>query len=239
MKVQPALKKCTQRLPAEFESDLKTVQYEPEMLLAIGKYATLDSSLPRELKNACVESFALHCRALILLLYGHLDKIEANGEVEKFAPRRDTDVLAVDFNREWESKYRPPTKVLVDSKRQADKHVAHITIDRRGVNQPGSEKESVWRIGDAVEAIRAAFLAFVENAENVDAAALATMRELVARATTTTTPAGSREAVAPPAAWPEVPRALLCGKTEPPAVLPNPIPQLAWAGRNSHGEDET
>lgn len=235
MKLQEeALRKRKPRTPAQLESDSKTVRYELEMLLEIAEeYAKCRSSLSRVVNNVFVESFAVHCRALVHFLYGHLDRIEAGAEKETFTCSRDNDVLAYDFDSDWASQYWKPTGVLVESKRQADKHVAHITTNRREVNQPGSGTESIWKIGDAAEAIKAAFREFLKGAANLDPEARAIMNKLVNPQMTTTTPTTT------PTAGPHPPTraqgqsapVLHSGRTAPSAVPP-------MAGFHPYGRTE-
>ncbi len=145
MKPQADIYQRQQRPQSELHSDSKTVRYELEMLIGVADgFSDPHVQADVVVRNAFVESFAVHCRALILFLFGHLDEITANANTVGFARARSTDVLAFDFHRKWDQSYQPPTAIMVDAKVQADKHVAHITIDRRELNQTGSPKESVW-----------------------------------------------------------------------------------------------
>jgi hypothetical protein len=141
------------RSQTELQCDAKTVRYELNMLLSIADAYAGTPETATVQRNALVESFAIHCRAMLFFLFGHLDEIVANGVREGFAKPREGDVLAFDFNRAWDSTCPPPTEVLVLAKRQADKHVAHITTGRRAMNQPGSNVESVWRLGEVAREI--------------------------------------------------------------------------------------
>lgn len=148
MSTRSELSRRPRRSQDDLRSDSKTVRYELEMLLAVVEsYANVNLSSQVVLKNALIESFALHCRAMIFFLFGHLNTMVAGDDNEKFGSLQPTDVLAYDFYPEWPN-FPSPTKVLLRAKRQADKYVAHITIERREVNQPGSRDESVWLLGE-------------------------------------------------------------------------------------------
>jgi hypothetical protein len=133
------------RLPSELVSDSKTLRYEIDMLLgAAAMYTPNTTNVALKVKNnAAIESFALHCRSLIFFFYAHQRTISDGSNSESFCVRPN-DVLAVDFDPGWTSRCPTVTSVLVSAKRQADKHIAHITTERRDVNQSGSAKRSVW-----------------------------------------------------------------------------------------------
>jgi hypothetical protein len=171
-----------QRQPCELHSDSKTVRYELENLVGLAINYSSDGKDNPYRNNAYVEAFALHCRALIYFLYGHLDEIEANGEKAKFSGLRDNDVLAWDFHRQWDQECPSAKAILVESKWRADKHVAHITTERREVNQSGGQVESVWMLSDATSAICDVMDCFLSKApaQNFDASALQIMQDRIA-----------------------------------------------------------
>ena len=94
---------------------------------------------------------------------------------------RETDILAYDFYPSWLSECPMPTVEMSKAKWQADKHVAHITEARRGVNQPGTGRESVWQIGVAIDEIGKTMTMFLERApsNNFDPTELRLMLERV------------------------------------------------------------
>jgi hypothetical protein len=198
MQIDPT-KRPSRSLP-DLHSDSKTVRYELENLIGIATEFSpdwADKNLIRN--NAYIEAFAIHCRALILFIYGHLDGIAANGKTSRFPGIRDNDVVAYDFYRSWDSECPAPTELMVSSKFQADKHVAHITTERREVNQSGSAKESVWNIGNAASEISTIMAHFLAKAPagNFDPAEL---RRMNASLAAVRTPAVSNRvySVAPP-----------------------------------------
>jgi hypothetical protein len=181
MSTSPRLKKRRSRSPSDLRRDSRTVCYELDNLIAIARQYSPDyAETDRIRNNAYIESFAIHCRALIFFLYGHQGQVAANGRTEGFSLPRDTDVLAWDFHQLWEIECPEPDAVLVDSKQKADKYVAHITTLRRDVNQPGSEKSSVWRLSEATSAICKVMECFIDAVppDNFDAEA---MRIITAR----------------------------------------------------------
>lgn len=169
------------RSQTELQSDSKTVRYELKMLIRLAQGFSAIQANPIA-RSAYIESFAVHCRALIFFLYGHLDEITACGKTEKFARVRDNDVFAIDYHHGWDKDCPPPTGMIVQSKWQADKHVAHIITDRREVNQSGSTKESVWNLSDAVSAICTPFADFLTKVrpQNLDATEMRRMSDLIA-----------------------------------------------------------
>lgn len=167
----------------ELQSDSKTVQYELKMLICLAQgFSAPPIQADPIARNAYIESFAVHCRALICFLYGHLDEITAGGNTEKFARVYNNDVFAIDYHHRWADDCPQPTGLIVQSKRRADKHVAHITTDRREVNQPGSTEESVWDLSGVASAICTPFEAFLRKVppQNLDATELRRMNELIA-----------------------------------------------------------
>ena len=151
----------------QLRSDSKTLRYELEMLI----------NLPREYEshalqgritssNAVIESFAIHQRQLVFFLFGHCGAIATGNDRESFAPARRRDILACDFHPAWANECPKPTDLMIRSKRQADKHVAHIGIDRRELNQPGAPDMSVWQLREIAAEVCNVFAKFLrERAE--------------------------------------------------------------------------
>jgi hypothetical protein len=187
MKLRIDPTKRVPRLQSDLQSDSKTLRYELENLVGMAQeYSPLWGKTDPIRNNAYIEAFAVHCRALIFFLYGHLDEITANGKTERFSHNvRDNDVFAYDFHQSWGLNYPPPSEVMLDAKWQADKHVAHITTERREVNQPGSPKQSVWRLRDAASAICDVVACFLKKAptQNFGAAELLQMNNSIAAGT--------------------------------------------------------
>ncbi len=183
MKLRIDLTKRLSRLQSDLQSDSKTLRYELDQLVGVAQgFSNPSVHADRIASNAYIESFAVHCRALIYFLFGHLEEITANGKSERFAALRDSDIVAFDFHRGGDRDHTQPTEVMLQAKRQADKHVAHITTDRREANQPGSTKESVWNLSQATSAICSVLSCFLSKAPqgNFDAAELQRMYELIA-----------------------------------------------------------
>jgi len=130
-----------------------------------------------------LESFAIHCRALILFLFGHLEGLEAKGkEPQRFASGKNTvnDIFAWDYDPDWPNHCPEPSEEMYYSKLRADKHVAHITTHRRGVNQPGGG-ESIWQISAAVNDICRNMLLWLSKSpmNNLDPDQARAMNELL------------------------------------------------------------
>jgi hypothetical protein len=86
------------RDPADLRADSGTVRYELETLLAATeRYSKAEVQNDRAGMNVAVGSFAIHCRVLIVFLYGHLDEITAAGKTQGFGKKaRENDVFAYD-----------------------------------------------------------------------------------------------------------------------------------------------
>jgi hypothetical protein len=154
------------RDPAELRADSGTVRYDLDMLV-VTALRYVEAELRKDVvgKNMAVESFAIHCRAMIQFLFGHLEWIERPGKVqERFPPPRPSDVFAHDYAPDWRHDCPAPSETLGDSKWRADKHVAHVTTDRRGVNQAGTGVESVWDMHAAVNELGTVMALFVAKA---------------------------------------------------------------------------
>lgn len=101
---------------------------------------------------------------------------------ERFPPPRPTDVFAHDYHAGWWHDCPAPSQKLGESKWRADKHVAHVTTDRRGVNQAGTGIESVWDMQAAVNELGAVMALFLARAPatNLDAEELGRMKARLA-----------------------------------------------------------
>jgi hypothetical protein len=173
------------RNPVDLQADSATVRYDLDMLVeAAHRYADAEVRKDFVGMNLAVESFAIHCRAMIQFLFGHLERIEGAGNlVVGFSAPRLTDVFAHDYYLGWRNDCPAPTAILADAKWRADKHVAHITSERRGVNQPGTGIESVWPLAAVVHEIARAMSLFLSKAPeaNFDAEDLRKMKARLAQ----------------------------------------------------------
>lgn len=183
----------------ELKADFHTVLYEVKMLLSVADvYGRLGNpqslsilDISREspekttIGNALVESFAIHYRALIFFLFGHLGSISSgdrNPVTETFAQRRCNDVIALDYNERWCPECPDLCNAIVDSKRKADKEIAHITTERRNLNQSDSDVTPEWQIGSVAAEIAFHMNAFLESIPNdiIDAGSRLAMKSLLA-----------------------------------------------------------
>jgi hypothetical protein len=173
--------RTTGRSINDLRADSATVRYELEMLLDTAqRYGKALADGDRVGQNMAVESFAVHCRAMILFLFGHLEGLQAAGETDqRFAGARPNDVFAWDYFPGWQFDCSGPTDEMYHAKKRADKHVAHIVTERRGVNQPGTGVESIWDMQAAVNEIGRAMALFVSRAPaiNFDADELRKMND--------------------------------------------------------------
>src|SRR5688572_13729148 len=80
------------------------------------------------LKNALLESFTIHIRALLAFLYDD-------------QPHRN-DVIADDFVSDWSSQRPPMPKALEKAHRRVGKEIAHLTYDRLSLTQEAKR----WQI---------------------------------------------------------------------------------------------
>jgi hypothetical protein len=174
----------TARNQADLKADSGTVRYDVDMLIeAAGRCVEAERRKDVVGMNMAVESFAIHCRAVIQFLFGHLEWIERPGPVqERFPPPRPTDVFAHDYYADWRHDCPAPSQMLGDSKWRADKHVAHLTTDRRGINQEGTGIESVWDIRACVNELGTVMALFLARAPaaNFDTEELRKMRARLA-----------------------------------------------------------
>ncbi len=148
---------------ADLHADSATVRYELEMLVGVERVLASGPLGDKLVRNALTESFAIHCRSLILFLFGHLNKIVVGGAFG-ISSRWSNDVVAWDFYPEWQVECPGATDTIVDAKQQADKHVAHIVTERRGVNQPGMQPTSVWEVGAITSEVCRVFAKFLDSA---------------------------------------------------------------------------
>jgi hypothetical protein len=172
------------RLPHELQSDSRTIRYDLETLVGIALDYSPDWARTDIIRNnVYVEAFAVHCRALVFFFYGHMQEIATLHESERFSPVRDNDVIACDFCSSWEQGCPSPNWALAVAKRQTDKHVVHITIERRDVNQPGSSKSSAWELEYATSVICDVMNAFLALAprQNFDDDAFVKMKNDVSK----------------------------------------------------------
>jgi hypothetical protein len=160
----------TGRSIPRLRADSSTVRYELDMLLSTAqRYGEACAQGDSVGMNMAVESFAVHCRGLILFLFGHVEGLAAQGQKpERFSGERDTDVFAWDYHPGWRHSCPEPSEELYHAKRRADKHVAHITTDRRGVNQPGTGVESVWQLQATADELARTFARFLGGAPEVN-----------------------------------------------------------------------
>lgn len=146
--------------PGELQSDAKTLRYEFDMLIATASNLNSGRGTDTATRNALVESFAAHCRNLIFFFFAHDDAHNAG------APRSG-DILAVDFFKQdsgWIDVCPSIAKTLSDAKRSMDKEVAHITVDRRGLNQQDGPT-SDWPVGVLVLEIAGIMMTFLKHAD--------------------------------------------------------------------------
>jgi hypothetical protein len=198
-KVRKDLGNRPERSRIELQIDSRTLRYELGMLIRLAQeFYSRDVLANPIASNAFIESFAVHCRALIHFLFGHLEEATVQGEKLRFGGLRPTDVIAYDFHRTWEQDCPEPTNILVQAKHQTDKHVAHITIDRRDLNQPGSGRDSNWDLREATSAICDTVGHFLAKAQprSFDEIALRQMKTLIAEWASPTVLQASPSAVA-------------------------------------------
>jgi hypothetical protein len=147
-------------------SHSKTLEYEFKMLCAVA-HNIADGKLTGDWgsNNAHVESFAIHCRNLIFFFYAH-DTANNAGRA------RPSDILAADYfiqNADWGKACPPISAALTNAKPQADKQVAHITEERRELNQPSGPTAS-WKICGIVRDVATVTKAFLDHVpqQNID-----------------------------------------------------------------------
>jgi hypothetical protein len=165
----------------DLQADSATVRYDLDMLLATAdRYGKAEAAGDCAGQNMAVESFAIHCRALILFLFGHVEGLQAVGQSDqRFAGSRPNDVFAWDYYPGWQADCPEPAEELFHAKWRADKHVMHIVTERRGVNQAGTGRTSVWKLRDTVNEIARVMALFISKAPagNFNAEELRMMKE--------------------------------------------------------------
>lgn len=131
------------RTQTELRDDSKTLWYEFRVLRHIARILNSGGFTSDWASgNAHVESFAIHCRNLIFFFFAH-DSVHSAGSP------RSTDVLAVDFfdnPTHWDTICPRISDTLRSAKKQADKQIAHITEERRNLNQQNGPTAS-WKSG--------------------------------------------------------------------------------------------
>lgn len=160
----------------DLQSDSKTLLYEFNMLCSVASNiadGTITSNWGST--NAHVESFAVHCRNLIFFFY-------ADDPANHAGRPRDNDILAVDYFKQesdWTAIRPTISRVLVNAKPQADRQVAHITEERRELNQPSGPTAS-WHITAIVRDIASVMKPFLDHApqQNFDGNARAELLQL-------------------------------------------------------------
>jgi hypothetical protein len=106
------------RTQKELQDDSDTLFYEYEMLAKT--WIEIKDDTPRTLRNALIQSFAVHARSLISFCFDNTDN--------------PTDIFAIDYVPSWAEEMTP---FLDNAKKKANKQIAHITTERRNLNQPG------------------------------------------------------------------------------------------------------
>ena len=160
----------TPRTQAELHADSRTLLYEFDMLCGTAaQLASLDRNRQRIAYNSTMESFALHCRALVAFFFDH-------------TTRKDSDVIAADFFAkpdEWVQAHSIHSFFRM-VRGQASKQIAHITTERRNLNAAGG-KDGNWQVSDIVQAICKLIASFLASApgQNVDSGAKQKLLELV------------------------------------------------------------
>ena len=157
--------------PQGLREDSETLAYEFRNLRRAAQLClTAQAAHDDDLQNVCVESFAIHFRALLDFFTAHRGgKGGADG----------TDVIAADFVRNWDISIVPA--IMTDARKPANKQVAHITTARRGLNQRGSGKVHEWQIDALLRETAKVMGEFLRQvpAANMDPDALFELRALV------------------------------------------------------------
>ena len=135
------------------DNSLKHLYYELWMLRETAGRLLHDNRIHRDLviKNAMVESFCVHARAVAAFLYP-----------EKFASR-DGDITATDYvtdSPKWRAtRGEQLPEVLLDLKERTGKEIAHLTSDRKEYDDPGKE----WPTAQIVDTLLALLKVFVQH----------------------------------------------------------------------------
>lgn len=160
----------TLRTQSELHADSRTLLYEFDMLCGTAvQLAGLDHTRQRIAYNSTIESFAVHCRALVAFFF---DPTTANN----------TDVIAADFFTvpdQWLRAHNIDGYFLA-VRVQANKQIAHITTERRNLNTSAG-KDGLWQISDIVQAVCKLMADFLANApdQNLDPDAKRNLIELM------------------------------------------------------------
>lgn len=117
---------------------------------AIEQFQHVDALLNQTIKNALIESFAIHTRNLIDFLY----------------PRsyNHDDIIAQDFFNnpmEWKRRRGQLSKNLREARERADKEIAHLTQGRIS----GTPRRKFWDITKVGNEIKEKISIFIEDAD--------------------------------------------------------------------------
>ena len=124
-------------IPDDMATDSRMLQYELSMLVNIQQQCQeLKAKQDTIILNALIESYAIHCRALIACLFGHCDKINS----------RFSDVIAYDLNSQWVDFCPVLTPDMERAKEQADKQVARMTTTRREFHRIDRRTKPEWNL---------------------------------------------------------------------------------------------
>ena len=139
------------RTPDELRRVSEHLHYEVQMLLGSAQALASETTADGTLRNALVESFAIHFRNMLDFLWP--DK-----------PKRKSDwVIAADFfpsPSDWE-KLRPEiSQPLLDSRVRAAKEIAHLTYARLAV-EPEEKDWDVRQIANEVTRVVETFIRHV------------------------------------------------------------------------------
>ena len=137
-----------QRTLEELREASDHLHYEVSMFLSLTSVLAERTFDEDVIKNATLESFAIHIRAIMDFLY------PSN-------PRRD-DVLAEDFfdsPEQWWNIQPQLSELLKNAKRRADKEVVHLTFARLDV----TDETKPWSFIKIAKEIMNIFDTFIEN----------------------------------------------------------------------------
>ncbi|MBI1903496.1 MAG: hypothetical protein HYS13_20525 [Planctomycetia bacterium] len=162
------LKPRSARTIGDLRKDLRTLHYEIWMLCGAAERLQLRRKDHDNVAfNALLEAFALHCRNLIHFF--HCDATTSAGKL-LFRVPHDTDVIFDDFFRlsggVW-AKRPAITKLLIRAKHQADKQIAHITVDRRPLNRKNAAGKK-WHFASIARQLSQRMKLFLDEAPSID-----------------------------------------------------------------------
>ena len=131
----------------ELVDSLEHIKYEIDMLLETLKILITQNKLDRIIRNAIVESFIIHARALISFLY--------------YQPKKCDDVMASDFldDTKWNQLFGSIPPNLNDIRIRAHKEIAHITTFRIGRKLV----EKKWDLAGITTGIYKELRVFIDN----------------------------------------------------------------------------